>query len=98
MYSRLFRVDAGRCTSCGACVRRCPSGNVTLSFSGVPTWGRACLFCLYCQMVCTEEAISSPVTWLPFDALVAYNVRKAAADPSLDRARVVHEGGRTRIL
>lgn len=96
-YSRFFRVDADRCTSCGACARRCPTGNVTLSARGLPTWGRDCLFCLYCQMVCTEEAISSPLTWPPFEAFTSHNVREAAADPGLDRARVVHEGGRTRI-
>lgn len=97
VYSRLFRVDAGRCTSCGACVRRCPRGNVTLSSRGLPTWGRDCLFCLYCQMICTEEAISSPVSWPPFEVLTSHNVKEAAADPGLDHALVDHSRGRTRI-
>ncbi len=97
-YSRLLHVDAGRCTSCGACVRRCPTGNVTLSPAGTPTWGRDCLFCLYCQMVCTEEAISSPVTWPPFDVLLSHNVRHAAADQTLDHVRVTHKSGRTHLL
>jgi len=98
VYSRLLRVNADRCTSCGACVRRCPTGNVTISPSGTPTWGRDCLFCLYCQLVCTEEAISSPVTWPPFDVLLSHNVRHAAADPDLDHVRVVHTSGRTHLL
>lgn len=98
LYSRLFRLDRRRCTGCGACARRCPVGNIILGPDRRPHWGRACILCLYCEMICTEEAIASPIGLPPFDSFVAHNVRSAAADPNLDHARVVHEHGRTRLL
>lgn len=98
VYSRLFRVDRRRCTGCGACARRCPVGNITLDPDRRPHWGRECILCLYCEMICPEEAITSPIGLPPFDTFVTHNVRVAAADTDLDYARVAHERGRTRLL
>ncbi len=98
VYSRLFRVDRDRCTGCGRCEKRCPTGNIVLDGEGRPAWGRHCLLCLYCELVCPEEAVSTPVSWPPFDLFVRHNVRVAAADPAIEHALVVHERGRTRRL
>ncbi|HZL06738.1 MAG TPA: 4Fe-4S binding protein, partial [Coriobacteriia bacterium] len=88
LYSRLFRLDGRRCTGCGACARRCPVGNITLDPDQRPHWGRECILCLYCELICPEEAITSPIGLPPFDSFVTHNVRVAAADPDLDHARV----------
>lgn len=98
VYSRLFRLDRRRCTGCGACARRCPVGNITLDPDRRPHWGRECILCLYCEMICPEEAITSPIGLPPFDTFVTHNVRAAAADSDLDHVRVAHEHGRTRLL
>lgn len=95
LYSRLFRVDRGKCVACGLCTKECPTGNITPDAEGYPVWGRNCLLCLYCEMHCPEEAITSPVSWPLFVPFMKYNVRTAAQDPSLDHVRVKHGQGRT---
>jgi ferredoxin/flavodoxin len=97
IQSRLFRVDATKCTGCGLCVELCPMKNIT-DTDGHPVWGQNCLLCFTCHMKCPEEAITSPVSWVrfpPFRFLMDYNVRKASQDPSIDHVRVIHSNGRT---
>jgi flavodoxin/ferredoxin len=98
VYSRLFRVDRGRCTACGLCVEGCPTGNITADAGGHPVWGRNCLACLYCEMNCPEEAITSPASLPLFLPFFGYNVRQALRDPALDRVQVVHSQGQTQRL
>jgi len=102
VYSRLFRVDPAKCTSCGRCMESCPMKNVGKDAAGRPVWGRNCLFCMRCEMVCPEDAVSSfisrPATrWLvrPF---LKYHVRHWIRDPDIDHVRVVHQHGETRRL
>jgi flavodoxin/Pyruvate/2-oxoacid:ferredoxin oxidoreductase delta subunit len=96
VWSRLFRVDDKRCTSCGLCINLCPTGNIIEGKQGRPTLGRKCLLCLTCEMECPEEAITSPPTGPLFRPFVIYNVRHASRDPSLEHVRVKHSQGRTR--
>jgi flavodoxin/Pyruvate/2-oxoacid:ferredoxin oxidoreductase delta subunit len=95
VHSRLFRVDKDGCTACGLCIEGCPTGNITEDVEGRPVWGRSCLACVYCEMNCPEEAITSPASWPLFRPLVVYAVRRASRDPLLDYVRVRHVQGRT---
>jgi flavodoxin/ferredoxin len=99
VYSRLFKVDPGRCTACGLCMEVCPTRNVGKDAHGRPTWGRRCLYCLSCEMKCPEDAISSAISRPVFRTLarpfLRYNVSHWAREPDLDHVRVVHSHGRT---
>jgi flavodoxin/ferredoxin len=95
MYSRLFTVDAKKCNACGLCMKLCPTGNIAKDKDEHPTWGRDCLLCLTCESKCPKDAITSPVSWPLFSPFMAYNVRHARQDPSLDHVRVTHNQGRT---
>lgn len=50
-----FSVD-DKCTSCGACEKLCPVGNITLS-DGKPVWNGNCAQCTACINRCPAEAI-----------------------------------------
>jgi flavodoxin/Pyruvate/2-oxoacid:ferredoxin oxidoreductase delta subunit len=96
VYSRLFTVDAVKCNACGVCMTLCPTGNITEDKDGHLAWGRNCLLCLTCEMKCPMDAITSPASWPVFSPFMAYNVRAARRDPSLDAMRVNHNHGCTR--
>ncbi len=98
VYSRLFRVSRKKCTSCGLCMKQCPTRTIARDRKGRPVWGRDCLLCLQCEMLCPEEAITSPVSWPTFRAAVRYNVRRALRDKNLDHVRVVCRRGRIKRL
>jgi flavodoxin/NAD-dependent dihydropyrimidine dehydrogenase PreA subunit len=98
IYSRLFRVNEDRCTACGLCVQECPTGNITENREGQPVWGRNCLVCLYCEMHCPEEAITSPLNWPLFVPFYKYNISRASRNPSLDYVRVKHDQGQIQRL
>lgn len=95
VYSRLFRVNRGKCTPCGLCMKQCPTGNITEDKEGCPVWGRSCLLCLNCEMKCPKDAITSPVSWPLFRLFLMYNVHQASRDTTLDHVRVKHSWGRT---
>jgi flavodoxin/ferredoxin len=88
VYSRLFRVDRKKCDSCGLCLEVCPMGNITEVPGKRLRWGRDCLLCLYCELKCPVEAITSPASWPLFRPFAMYNVWRAAADRLLDHERV----------
>ena len=55
-YALLKRSVSEGCTACGVCRRVCPSGAV---IDGSGTWrGSECLYCMDCDDLCPEEAIS----------------------------------------
>lgn len=57
---RRFSVDASVCSQCGACVRRCPLGNMRMmGADGLPQWHAGkCTHCLRCYHICPHHAIS----------------------------------------
>jgi flavodoxin/NAD-dependent dihydropyrimidine dehydrogenase PreA subunit len=94
LFSRLFQVDAERCSCCGLCTRLCPMGNITEGKDGRPVWGRNCLFCMTCELRCPEEAVRSPLDWPVMDRLVDVFVGQVLKDAAVDRARVALRRGR----
>jgi flavodoxin/ferredoxin len=97
-YSRFFHLNKDKCTACGLCIQECPTGNLSENEKGQPVWGRDCLFCLYCEMHCPEDAITSPINWPLFLPFLKYNISRAKRNPALDHVRVKHGQGRTERL
>ncbi|MDD5555698.1 MAG: 4Fe-4S binding protein [bacterium] len=50
-------VDRSRCTRCGACVRACPGGSLSMTGEGARHAPAECVLCLNCLRVCPEDAI-----------------------------------------
>ena len=50
-----FRVSPD-CTSCGQCVRSCPTENIALE-DGTPVWSGHCIHCMACIDLCPFRAI-----------------------------------------
>ena len=94
VYGRIMRADASRCTKCGRCAHVCPAHNITWEKGERPTWGRTCVGCFACAETCPEEAVRTALDWPLFRPFLAYNVRHAARDPAIDRARVEMRRGR----
>lgn len=93
-YWRLFRVEAERCTSCGKCSRRCPTGNITWQRGEMPAWGRDCVLCLDCVTSCPEEAVSCPLDRRVFRPFMRWNVNRAWRDPNLEHVKVDFRRGK----
>jgi len=55
-FSR-FRLAASGCTTCGACVKNCPTETVTLIKKKAKITSQYCLLCLQCQTACPVQAI-----------------------------------------
>jgi len=57
------RLDVNRdlCTRCGACARRCPTGNISLDPPGGtfrwPAFADRCIRCYLCERICPHNAI-----------------------------------------
>jgi flavodoxin/NAD-dependent dihydropyrimidine dehydrogenase PreA subunit len=98
IFSRLFHVDRKKCTACGLCARTCPTHNVREDKEGRPAWGRNCILCFSCEMKCPTDAINSRVTWFLFWPFLVYNVWRLSRDPGLEKVRVKHAQGRTRVI
>lgn len=73
VYSLFFHAKDKLCTGCGRCVRECPVQNIYMDGSK-PSWGRNCLFCLRCAVICPEEAVRSPMDWSVFAPFMHYNI------------------------
>ena len=50
-----LKIMKARCTCCGACVRSCPTGNITIT-DGALMHGDNCLLCYNCVRACPEGA------------------------------------------
>lgn len=54
-----FRVDESKCIGCGACVKICPTNNITGAKGVIPRWKHngECTCCLACYHHCPRHAI-----------------------------------------
>lgn len=55
-----IRFNPEKCTDCGVCVARCPSGRLH-SIPGGPDKGVGCLHCFECVRVCRMGAMNAPM-------------------------------------
>jgi len=55
-FGKKMHVDAGRCDSCGACSRVCPTWSISLH-SAAKIDQLSCMPCRECEKVCPKEAI-----------------------------------------
>ncbi len=98
LFTRLFHMDRKKCTACGLCMKTCPMQNVREDKEGRPTWGRDCILCFSCETKCPTDAINSRVTWFMFRPFLAYNIWRLSHDPTVEKARVKHAQGQTRVI
>ena len=93
LYSRLFRVNTDRCTSCGRCAEICPVDNIVIK-DNTPTFGRECILCFSCRLRCPVEAITAPVDRKMISPFMNFNVRHAKKK-GVPFVRVEQKNGRT---
>lgn len=98
LYTHCFMVKKKKCNSCEICIKKCPTGNITLNKKGFPKWGRNCISCWYCEMSCPCEAITSAVDWPIMIPFMKYNIRKALSDPSLDKVKATLSKGKVKRI
>lgn len=98
LYTHFFIVKKKKCDSCGICIKKCPTGNITMNKKSFPTWGRNCISCWYCEMSCPLEAITSVVDWPIMIPFMKYNIKKALSDPSIDATKVVFSKGKLKRI
>lgn len=94
VHSRFVGVDKRRCTRCGLCARRCPTGAIAFEKGRLPVWGSGCVLCGTCVEVCPEEAVHWPIDWPVFAPFLRHNVNRALRDCSLDHVQVEMKRGK----
>jgi flavodoxin/NAD-dependent dihydropyrimidine dehydrogenase PreA subunit len=93
LYSKVFRVD-NNCNSCGICIKRCPTNNITEKGKGQPQWHSNCLLCATCELNCPKDAIHSAFDWFIFAPFMNYNINMAKKK-SIPYVKVEHSSGKT---
>ncbi len=97
-YTYLFRADKNQCNACGICEKVCPNKNIHLTEKGLPKWGRNCIGCLYCQMKCPKDTISSFVDLPVMSPFISYNIAQGIKRPDVDHVKVTHIKGKTKRI
>ena len=93
LYSRFYKVDKSLCDSCKDCIDICPSNNIKLDLTGYPKWGRNCIFCWHCELICPQEAIRSPADWKLFGPLINHSLKESNKNPTIDIQEVEYKKG-----
>ncbi len=88
ILSKSLKVNRNKCNSCGICIEECPTENISMDKDEHPDWGSNCILCLYCELTCPEEAITSPVDWVLFKPFLNYSAQKALRDPEIDNVPI----------
>jgi len=98
LYYRLFKINKSKCTKCGICVNSCPTKCISMEENKFPKFGKNCIACFNCQLVCPEEAISSIMDWKIFSPFMAYNLRDLPKIPSIEIIKVKLNKGKVERL
>ena len=53
---KFYKVNKN-CVLCGACVKRCPVGNIRINKKGKIKFGGKCIMCMRCSMFCPADAV-----------------------------------------
>ncbi|MCX5851720.1 MAG: 4Fe-4S binding protein [Deltaproteobacteria bacterium] len=91
-------VNKKKCNSCGICIKKCPTKNITMNKKDFPKWGRNCISCWYCEMSCPTEAITSTVDWPIMIPFMKYNISKALSTLSIDKTKVTFSKGKVKRI
>lgn len=97
-YYHFFKVNKKKCTKCGICVNLCPTKNISMETGEFPKFGKNCIACFGCELMCPEEAISSPMDWMMFSPFMAYNVRNLPKISSIEMIKVKLNKGKVEKL
>lgn len=93
MYSRFYKVDKNLCDSCKDCIEVCPCDNIKLDSKGYPKWGRNCIFCWHCELICPLKAIKSPADWMIFKPFINHSLKASDKNPMINIAEVEYKKG-----
>jgi len=55
------KINKSKCNQCERCAKNCPTDNITMN--PYPTLGNDCIYCYFCEKVCTKKAIEC--RWSP---------------------------------
>ncbi|MBN1128588.1 MAG: 4Fe-4S binding protein [Chitinispirillaceae bacterium] len=65
-------IDREKCTGCGICAKRCPSGAIIMDGGKAEIHMQKCIHCGTCHSVCPQEAVRHDSEKIPAD--VAANI------------------------
>lgn len=74
-------VNKKKCTNCGFCVQKCPTGNIRTN-NGKMRFGSHCAMCMRCAMLCPKNAVRFGLINF-FKINGAYNFRRLLADSDI---------------
>jgi ferredoxin/flavodoxin len=88
-YGRFLKVEAN-CTSCGKCVRDCPTGNITMQSERFK-FGWKCTFCMRCSFCCPVQAFTHRHLGKLLFVKPPYDLEAILKDPKIEAADLLDD-------